>query len=1029
MQPNDDHLSLPESLRRQFAALEQRLWSAETVVAVCGAAVGLLASYALLFLSDRVWNTPVWLRAVFTLAGAGVLGWFAWRWAGNWVFHRRDLKSLSELVQRHYKRLGDRLLGIVELSDESKRPADISPSLCRAAIRQVAGEAEQFDFTAAVDARQTRKWVTSMCLLLAPIALAWVLAPQAGWNALQRWAAPTASITRYTFVSLDQLPATLVVPHGEAFEVAAGVTYRSFWKPARATGRFEEQPAVATKVDGDTVRFKVSGQTQPGRLALRIGDERKEILIQPTHRPALKQLTANIEWPAYLQYSTTHESVQTGSLSLLEGSRITLTGVASRPLASAQMKIESQKPEPLAVKAEKFNSASSKLDNLSHAALTWRDELGLDSGAPWLLALRTQKDQPSRVEFPDLALETSILETDVLPIKVAATDDYGVRHAGFVWELVATGDVTNKPAPKDFTGVAKTPHEKKFAEGFMFSPAVLRVPPDSSVELHAVANDFFPERKVSESPIHFIHVVSLAKHAEMVRQQLEAIFARLEEITRAEEGIANQTRDLKDLPKEKLAGEDAAKKAGEQADEQERNARNLDQLSQEGQKAVKEAIRNPTFTEADLKQWTKSLQNMKEIAAGDMSKAQQALKDAQQSQGERPEQLAKAEKAEQDALDKLEQLQKEMNQGLDNLQAMTLAQRLRKLGGTEQEIEGKLQKIVPETIGLTAKELPDRFKRATTALTKDQSGAQRETATLKDELGRFAERTQKENYGQVNKEMTEANAPGEMDKVRAQIEANISMEAMKNLATWSKKFGAWADVLDPPKDGGGGGGGQGGQQSDDILKLLMAYIRMRAVELNVHDRTRLLEEQKATDPGYAQSTKKLAENQRTVREDLFRMQLENKHDFLKEPLLDATETMRGAEIQLFKPDTGKETTQAEVKTIEHLSDIINLINEQIQRNNSQSQSSQPQDAAFMMQMVAQPNAPGMTPGQQPGQQPGMSTAGGTTNDRNRATPGDPRSNLDNGARKGRTSGATRALPAEFREAIENFFKSVEQKNN
>ena len=867
-------------------------------------------------------------------------------------------------------------------------------------------------------------------LLLAPIVLAWMLAPAAGWNALQRWAAPTANIARYTFVSLEHLPEKLVVPHGEAFEVACGVQYRSFWKPARATGRFEQQPAVTTKVNGDKVRFKVSGQTQAGVLALHIGDEKRVVLIQPTHRPALKQLTANIEWPAYLQHAATNESVQNGALSLLEGSHVTLSGVASRPLAMAQMIIESQKAEPLAVSAEKFHAASRKLDHLSHAAFTWRDELGLDNGSPWLLALRTQKDQPPRVEFADLPLETSILETDVLPLKVAATDDYGVRGAGFLWELVATGDVTNQTAPKDFKAEAKTPHEKKFTEGFRFSPAVLRVPPDSSVEVRAVATDFFPDRKPSESPVHFIHVVSLAKHAEMVRQQLEAVFARLEEITRAEEGVANQTRDLKDLPKEKLTSDDAGKKAGEQADEQERNARNLDQLAKEGMKAVQEAIRNPTFSPSDLKQWAKNLQNMKEIAQGEMSQAAQSLKDAQQSPKDRAEQLARAEKAEQDALDKLEKLQKEMNQGLDNLQAMTLAQRLRKLGGTEQEIAGKLQKIVPETIGLLPRELPDRFKRATTALTKDQSAAQRETAVLKDELGRFFERTQKEAYGQVNKEMAESAATAEMDKVRAQIEANIAMEAMKNLATWSKKFGAWADVLDPPKDSSAGGGGEGGQKSDDIMKLLMAYLRMRATELNIHDRTRLLDEQKVTDTGWEQSTKKLAENQRTLREDLFRMQLENQHAFLKDPLLDATETMRDAEIQLFKPDTGKETTQAEVKTVEHLSDIINLINEQIQRNNSESKSSQPQEAEFMMQMVAQPNAPGMpTPGQQPGQQPGMNLAGGTTNDRNRATPGDPRSKLAGGARKGRTSGATRALPAEFREAIENFYKATEQKNN
>ena len=114
-------LQIPEKLREQFQALERRLWRVDTVIAICGALSGLVVSYVLLFVSDRFWDTPSALRAVFTLAGAGVSLVFIAGWLRQWIWRRRDYRALANLVQRHHRRLGDRLLGIVELADETRR--------------------------------------------------------------------------------------------------------------------------------------------------------------------------------------------------------------------------------------------------------------------------------------------------------------------------------------------------------------------------------------------------------------------------------------------------------------------------------------------------------------------------------------------------------------------------------------------------------------------------------------------------------------------------------------------------------------------------------------------------------------------------------------------------------------------------------------------------------------------------------------------------------------------------------------------
>src|SRR5687768_10944659 len=144
-------VTLPENLERQFSHLRQRLFSLETLLAIGAGLSAVLSSLLLIIISDRLWDTPVWLRTI--LFACGVLGSAAallW-WLRKWIINPPDTKALAVLVQRKYRRLGDRLLGIVELSNEATRPAYFSPELYRAAISQVNDEASKYDFQQAAN--------------------------------------------------------------------------------------------------------------------------------------------------------------------------------------------------------------------------------------------------------------------------------------------------------------------------------------------------------------------------------------------------------------------------------------------------------------------------------------------------------------------------------------------------------------------------------------------------------------------------------------------------------------------------------------------------------------------------------------------------------------------------------------------------------------------------------------------------------------------------------------------------------------
>src|SRR5579862_8577415 len=188
--------TLPDSLVMQLRAYEGRLRRMETLAAIAGGVVGLLATFVLLFVCDRFVDTPRVARTFLTLSGGVLAAWFAHAWAAHWLWHRRGPAQLAKLLQRHFKMLGDRLQGIIELTETDDLPPNVSPALLRAAILQVADDSSRFNFKKAVPVRPARRWVLAAGLLAALTAAPFVFVPKAADNALARWMHPWSQIDR-----------------------------------------------------------------------------------------------------------------------------------------------------------------------------------------------------------------------------------------------------------------------------------------------------------------------------------------------------------------------------------------------------------------------------------------------------------------------------------------------------------------------------------------------------------------------------------------------------------------------------------------------------------------------------------------------------------------------------------------------------------------------------------------------------------------------------------------------------------------
>ena len=235
-------------------------------------------------------------------------------------------------------------------------------------------------------------------------------------------------------------------------------------------------------------------------------------------------------------------------------------------------------------------------------------------------------------------------------------------------------------------------------------------------------------------------------------------------------------------------------------------------------------------------------------------------------------------------------------------------------------------------------------------------------------------------------------------------------------------------MLEP--DGEGGGGEGEGGEGEDITEQLIALLRIRKGESDLRRHTKLLDaEKQEVGKELKERSDELGERQRELMVDLTDVQIELAKQPLNPLFDDAHTAMADAAGKLEKQDAGKETVGDETKAYDLVSDIVNLIVEsQCQACSKPGASSQSQATAAAMQFLLQQ----FGEGEKEGQGMGMSSFGGGSNQGGDTdfNPPVPRTNVGGntpGERRTRkASGWSGGLPSEFRDALENYFREIEE---
>ena len=748
----DQRTPLPDSLKRQLEAFRGRLWFIKVAEALLAGLFGLLFSYLIVFGLDRIWNTPPTVRLVVLLGGTSLFTLFAPYWIHRWVFRHRREAQLARLIARKFPRLGDRMLGVVELQDQTESKEALSPELRAAAMKAVARQAEGRNLKAALPSPRHLRWGLMVALTAAIIGAALWKVPKPSQNAFERWLKPFSDVQRYTFTKLRDFEETMIVPMDEPFSVTLTLSELSDQTPTSGVARFGIQEPVSAQLQDDkkSYTFDFPGQSEPGRVLINIGDARPVIQVLPQTRPAIKSVRATIVYPDYLQLRDKTKELRVGTLSgdVVVGSKISLeaTTLEGRELKAGTLTIEelpktterdlfdndfelpgdnqesSETPEdsdsgtpleansppeegepevgpapprilPLRVTGSQLNSPSISLQSQPlQLQMNWEDVNGLEDAGGHRIRVEPLDDQRPLAYIQDIERQTVLLEEETVSFEIIAEDDYGTKHIGYEWTGEFTKPTDETPSRGSHILELGAPNQRRLSGAVHFSPKTRNIPAQK-LQVRAFVEDYFPGRgRVYSEPIT-LHILTKDEQAQLLKDQFDRIIGELEDAARREQNNFDENRRIEQDGAEKLQEEANKERLEQQEMNEAENIEKMSELSERMEELLGEALKNGEVAPETMQKMAETMQKMQELSQEDMPKVEQQLQEAQDPSST-PEQ---SEKDLQEAIEEQEKVLEKMRETIDganeanqDFEASTFVNRLRRAASEEDGIANTL---------------------------------------------------------------------------------------------------------------------------------------------------------------------------------------------------------------------------------------------------------------------------------------------------------------------------------------------------
>ncbi len=856
-------VAIPETLRLQLDSFRRHLWRVKIMEAAAAGLIGLIVSFLLVYFLDRLMPTPGWVRLSILVAGVSLSAVFAPYWLHRWVWRQRQETQLARLIARKFPGLGDRLLGVIELQGQTGTADSLSPRLREAAMEAVAAEAGRRKLDDALPPQRHRRWAIAALALAVVATSIFIYTPRAGQNALQRWLMPLSDTERYTFTKLENPPVLLAVALGEAFEIDLRLSKQSEQRPPRATSRYGFQAELAANLHNDTYRFTFPGQQSPGRVVFRIGDLRHEMKVEPLPRPAIQSINAIVTPPTYLGIPEKTMDLNTGLLSVVEGSEICFELDASRPLKTATY--GPTRPTAVDATAASFTPVSGKLESAGSRSRSpvlavggtsfeipfqWTDTFGLAGAPGFKIRVDTAQDGAPVCYLQGIDRQKAILPEETVEFEVLAEDDFGLKEAGIEWSGELTRPTAELPASGSLKLAEGGPETRHLTMSALFSPSAFQVPPQK-LTLRAYTEDFLPGRgRVFSEPI-ILYVLTRDEHAQMLKNKFDRSIGEFEDLARRESELLDQNARLDQQTGEELQKPENKKLLQDQEQAEAETKRRMDDLTQRMESLMKDAARNGDIEKPTLKKMAEALKAMQELSQQDVPKVEEKLGDSQAPSNEAAEakkDLNEAVEEQKKVVEKMQEAIAKANEAKRDFEAGTFVNRFKKAASEQNGIASSLIEAFDRMLGKQASKVDPSDLRRLNEATRQQVNTASDIRWIQEDLVNYFARTKNDGFKKIFDEMKASGIDISLEAIRKLLIANKSFTATEGAKQWADQLTKWATELAGENEKNSGGGGSAGSPSpeDEDFEFMLRVMKLIQQELDLRAQTRTLEQLRRT---------------------------------------------------------------------------------------------------------------------------------------------------------------------------------------
>ncbi len=922
--------TVPPSVQRVLNEYRARVRAIRLIEAVCAVTLALCLSYVCLFVLDRVSEPSRWLRSVLWIVAFGILvTWLPWT-IYRWVWQSRRLEQVARMLKSQLPRVGDHLLGIVELA-HSKNEAGQSETLVRAALLQADQEMANKSFVANVPRPRHRTWSLAAGSILLLVLIQLAMFPEASVNAFRRWLSPWALIERYTFATIEPLPEALVVPSSEESKLPVTLASNSKWSPDRGTLHVANQ-LVKAEARERQFDFRIPPRKEATTATVKIGDAISRLTIQPEPRPELGGLTAHVKLPAYLQRTDLASlPIRGGAINIVKGSQVQISATGSRELIKAEVNDQPMQVEGSRVTSSLIDSTESKA-----LKLTWTDHWGLSPAVPLKLQMNVVPDAPPSVAVRELGKQTVLMEMAVLTFKVDASDDFGVRRIGLQWKpyveagaIIPAEDAQAKDEPNQALEgerviYAGSPDQTSLTGlSGTLNPKRDQIQPQS-IEVRVFAEDYLPDRPRQYSAPFIVHILSEADHATWLMRRIDTWIRQCFENYDREQQLFHINQELSTQPKEEQGSIKSLRALERQSTAESAQGKRLQSLNELSRQIVGDCTQNSKIKPQHLELLTSLISELAVIAEQKMPATARHLEDSAKNATQTAASLPKALQAQEDLLADYQSVLERMRTLMNQIEATSFAVRLQALCQQELKMAADIGQVSAAEFGKPTATVREALLRRLGLLSARHNGMSKQLQLIMEDMESSLERTPNEQVQEVLDDMSGEDVLAKCDYVPEQLSINDSGVATAQCEYLADSFHRWAEQLMQGKSPAC----KKERKTSLPPELVAELMRVLKRETELREETRALEQSRAELA--ANSIEKQTGELANVQLQLARRTLNvidrvialpnGEQDYGQDikRLTAAGEAMRDAQMLLEKGETAGPTIAAETEAIELL---------------------------------------------------------------------------------------------------------------